>query len=123
MTDEFDPANPQHLAPLPADGLRIDVADGTHWRLYAAITDKLDPANAAVSATVSLGVPGNSNLPDLVPAVATNGAWGWIDYGLLTDQGRPRLTTGGTSQAPVPVYGDDGRTQIGLADVSEPYRP
>ena len=61
-------------------------------------------------------------MPELVPAVATNGASGWVDYGLLTDQGHPHLTWDGTSQAPIPVYGDDGVTQIGVADVSEPYR-
>lgn len=122
LTDSPDPANPQELDPLPVEGLRIDVEDGTHWRLYATITDKLNPATASVSDTVSLGIPGNSELPDLVPAVAMNGSGGWIDYGLLTDQGRPRLTDEGTSQAAVAVYGDDGVTQIGVANVSQPYR-
>ncbi len=123
LTSAFDRDNPQDLDPLPAEGLRIDVEDGTHWRLYATLTAKLNPTNAPVGDGLSLGIPGNSDLPDLVPAVATNGTEGWVDYGLLTDQGRPRLTKNGTAQAPIPVYGDDGVTQVGVADVSEPYQP
>lgn len=48
---------------------------------------------------------------------------GWLDYHLLTDQAHPELTPEGTSEAPIPVYGADGTTVIGKADVSQPYRP
>ena len=39
----------------------------------------------------------------------------------LTERARPRLTPEGISQAPIPVYGADGTTVIGKADVSAPY--
>ena len=130
LTNAFDPNNAQDLDPLnPAVGLAIDVSPGTHWRLYAVYTDRLRPESASVGDGRTLGIPGNSALPDLVPAVATNGRAGWVDYqqltwdyDLLTWQGRPQLTPEGTSQDPIPVYGADGTTVIGKADVSQPYR-
>ena len=130
LTDAFDPDNAQDLAPLnPAAGLAIDVSPGTHWRLYAVYTDRLNPESAPVGNDRTLGIPSNLTMPDLVPAVATNGKSGWVDYSLLTWdyhhltwQGVPQLTPEGTSQAPIPVYGADGTTVIGKADVSAPYR-
>jgi hypothetical protein len=123
LTDAFDPHNPQDLASLnPAAGLAIDVSPGTHWRLYAVYTDGLNSEPAPVGNGKTLGIPSNLDMPDLVPAVATNGKSGWLDYHLLTDQAHPRLTPVGTSQAPIPVYGADGTTVIGKADVSQPYR-
>jgi hypothetical protein len=122
LTDAFDPDNAQDLAPLnPAAGLAIDVSPGTHWRLYAVYTDGLNPEAAPVGNGKTLGIPSNQAPPDLVPAVATNGKSGWVDYHLLTDQAHPQLTSGGTSEAPIPVYGADGTTVIGAADVSQPY--
>jgi len=122
LTDAFDPHNAQDLAPLnPAAGLAIDVSPGTHWRLYAVYTDGINPRSAPVGNGRILGLPG-LNIPDMVPAVATNGKSGWVDYHLLTDQAHPHLTPEGTSQAPIPVYGADGTTVIGEADVSQPYR-
>lgn len=123
LTDAFDPHNAQDLAPLnPAAGLAIDVNPGTHWRLYAVYTDGLNPEPAPVGNGKTLGIPSNQAPPDLVPAVATNGKSGWVDYHLLTDQAHPQLTPEGTSQTPIPVYGADGTTVIGKADVSQPYR-
>jgi len=79
--------------------------------------------NGVGSAKVVLpDAPGNEAPPDLVPAVATNGKSGWVDYHLFTDQAHPQLTPEGTSQAPIPVYGADGTTLIGEADVSQPYQ-
>jgi hypothetical protein len=122
LTDAFDPHNAQHLAPLnPAAGLGIDVSPGTHWRLYAVYTDSLNPESAPVGNGKMLGIPSNMTIPDLVPAVATNGRSGWLDYHLLTEQARPQLTPEGTSQAPLPLYGADGTTVIGKADVSASY--
>jgi hypothetical protein len=129
LTDAADPHNAQDLAPLnPAAGLAIDVNPGTHWRLYAVYADSLNPESATTGSGKTLGVPGNE-MTDLVPAVATNGKSGWVDYPLLTWdyrhltwQGVPQLTSEGTSQDPIPVYGADGVTVIGKADVSQPYR-
>ncbi|MEO6144493.1 MAG: hypothetical protein ABIP19_10985 [Dermatophilaceae bacterium] len=122
LTDAFDPHNAQDLARLnPAAGLAIDVSPGTHWRLYAVYTDGLNPEPAPVGNGKTLGIPSNQAPPDLVPAVATNGKSGWVDYHLLTDQADPQLTPEGTSQTPIPVYGADGTTVIGEADVSQPY--
>ena len=122
LTDAFDPHNAQDLAPLnPAAGLAIDVDPGTHWRLYAVYTDGLNPGSAPVGNGKTLGIPSNQAPPDLVPAVATNGKSGWVDYHLLTDQAHPQLTPEGTSQTPIPVYGADGTTVIGEADISQPY--
>ena len=123
VTDKPDPRNQQVLARLdPASGLAVEVNPGTHWRLYAVYTDGLDPEVAPVGNGKVLGIPGNVTVPDLVPAVATNGKTGWVSYHLLTDQADPRLTSDGTSQAPIPVYDTDGTTVIGEADVSQPYR-
>jgi hypothetical protein len=124
LTNRPDPTNAQKLAPLdPADGVAIDVATGTHWRLYAVYTDGLEPVSAPVGDGRTLGIPSNGVLPDLVPVVATNGRAGWVSYHLLTDQARPELTITGTSQTPLDVYDSDGSTVIGQADVSQPYRP
>ena len=123
VTDKPDRRNPQALRRLdPASGLAIEVSPGTHWRLYAVYTDSLNPEVAPVGDGRLLGVPGNGSIPDLVPAVATNGETGWVSYHQLTDQANPQLTADGTSQAPIPVYGPDGTTVIGRADVSRPYR-
>ena len=58
--------------------------------------------------------------PTFLPAVATSGRVGWVDYHELTDRARPQLTDDGLSQQPIPVYDQDGRTIIGSADVSRP---
>jgi hypothetical protein len=129
LSDAFDPHNAQVLAPLkPAAGLAIDVSPGTHWRLYAVYTDSINPKSAPVGNGKILGIPGLT-MTDLVPAVATNGKAGWVDYSLLTWdyhhltwQGVPQLTPEGTNQTPIPVYGADGTTVIGKADVSQPNR-
>ena len=122
LTDAFDPANAQDLVPLvPAAGLAIDVSPGTHWRLYAVYTDGLNPRSAPVGNGRILGLPSSLTIPDMVPAVATNGKSGWVDYHLLADHAHPQLTPEGTTQAPIPVYGADGTTVIGQADVSQPY--
>jgi hypothetical protein len=122
LTKAFDPHNAKDLAPLnPAVGLAIDVNPGTHWRLYAVYTDSLNPESAPVGDGKMLGIPSDMTIPDLVPALATNGRSGWLDYHLLTELARPQLTPEGTSQAPLPVYGPDGSTVIGKADVSASY--
>lgn len=95
-------------------GLALDVSPGSHWRLYAVYTDRLDPEAAPVGNGKTLGIPGTTTMPDLVPAVATNGRAGWVEHHQLTGEG--------TRQAPIPVYGADGTTVIGEADVSQPYR-
>jgi hypothetical protein len=123
LSAEPDPHNAQSLAPLePASGLPIDVDPGTHWRLYAVYTDGLNVEAAPVGNGQTLGIPSNDVVPDLVPAVATNGKAGWVNYHQLTDQAHPELTQAGTGQAPIPVYADDGTTIIGKANVSQPYR-
>ncbi|MDF2093334.1 hypothetical protein P0Y31_13365 [Knoellia sp. 3-2P3] len=121
LTSATDPSNAQVLAPVdPAKGIPVDVDAGTHWRLYAVYTDRLNPKSAPVGDGRILGIPSNTEMPDLVPAVANNGKSGWVDYHQLTDQAKPTLTDIGTSQAPIPVYEDDGRTIIGNIDVSRP---
>ena len=123
VTDDADPTNPQALDPLdPASGVRVDVEPGTHWRLYAVYTDGLNPDPAPMDDGRTLGIPSNTVLPDLVPAVATNGKPGWVEYGLLTHRADPRLTPDGVQQDPIPVYDNDGTTVIGQADVSAPRR-
>jgi hypothetical protein len=123
LTDQADKQNPQDIPRLdPASGLPIDVTAGTHWRLYVVYTDRLNPAPAPAGDGRTLGLPGNTSLPDFVPIVATNGRSGYVDYSLLTDGAHPTLTDSGTSQPPLPVYDVDGTTVIGTADVSKPYR-
>jgi hypothetical protein len=122
LTDERDPINQQILEVLdPASGVEIDVAPGTHWRLYAVYTDRLNAEPADVGDGRTLGIPSHTVLPDLVPAVASNGKAGWVEYRLLTDQARPELTADGLRQPAIAVYADDGTTQIGTADVSQSY--
>ena len=82
----------------------------------------LEPDLAPLRDGRTLGIPGNASLPDLVPVVATNGRDGWVDRRLTLDQSDPELTADGTRQAAVPVYDGSGVTQIGVADVSQPYR-
>jgi hypothetical protein len=123
LTNRTDPTNAQQLSPLdPSIGLPVAVNTGTHWRLYVVYTADLTPAPAPVGNGETLGVPGNDVPPDLVPATATNGKAGWVNYRSLTDQASPTLTPDGTRQAPIPVYGADGTTVIGEADVSQAYR-
>lgn len=124
LTNANDPINPQRLDPLdPAGGVEIDVEPGTHWRLYAVYTDGLNPEPAPVGNGQTLGIPSNSTMPDLVPAEATNGRTGWVEYSLLIEEAQPALTAEGAMQEPIPVYDTDGTTVIGEADVSQPYRP
>lgn len=122
LTDRRDAANPQQLDPLdPARGVAIDVEPGTHWRLYAVYTDGLNPEPAPVGNGQTLGIPSNPTMPDLVPAVATNGRAGWVAYSLLITEAKPTLTGTGVEQPPIPVYDTDGLTIIGEADVSRHY--
>lgn len=119
LTSRPDPDNPQMLPQLdPVRGLALTVEAGTHWRLYAVYVDSLNPRQAELPDGRTLGVANNSDVSDLVPAVATNGRPGWVDYRQLTDQAHPVLTTDGLSQRPIPVYDQDGTTVIGSADVS-----
>lgn len=123
LTATPDPANAQQLAPAdPTEGIPVDVDPGTHWRLYAVYTDRLNPTSAPLDDGRVLGIPSDQEVPDLVPALATNGKRGWIDYQLLTHRAEPTLTENGTSQPPLPVYADDGATVIGSADVSDSNR-
>ena len=123
VTDDIDPSNAQEIDRLdPASGVVIDVAAGTYWRLYAVYTDGLNPEVAPMDDGRTLGIPSNTSLPDLVPAVGTNGKAGWVEYDLLTYAANPRLAADGVQQAPVPVYDADGTTVIGEADVSKPRR-
>jgi hypothetical protein len=123
LTARVDEANPQRLDPMdPARGVILDVEPGTHWRLYAVYTDGLNPEPAPVGNGLTLGIPSNSTMPDLVPAVATNGKAGWVRYSLLISEAQPTLTADGVEQPPVPVYDTDGLTIIGEADVSQPHR-
>lgn len=123
VTDEVDPINAQKIDRLdPASGVLIDVAVGTHWRLYAVYTAGLNPETAPMDDGRTLGIPGTGVLPDLVPAVGTNGRAGWVEYRLLTFDAHPRFTEDGVWQAPIPVYDADGTTVIGEADVSKPRR-
>lgn len=115
LTDEVDPTNVQSLDPLdPAKGVAIDVDADTRWRLYAVYTDSLSPEAAPVGDDQTLGIPNNSVVPDLIPAVATNGRPGWASYSLMLTDGDGRST--------VPVYDEDGTTVIGEADLSRPLR-
>ena len=123
LTDLPDPSNPQALRTLdPKQGLSVTVHDGTHWRLYAVYTDTLNPKTASLTGGRTLGIPGNQEPPDLVPALATNGELGWVDYHQLTDEANPQLTGQGLTQQPLPVYDQDGTTIIGTADVSSTLR-
>lgn len=123
VTDNVDPTNVQALDRLdPVSGVAIDVTAGTHWRLYAVYTDGLNSTTAPMDDGRTLGIPGNTFPPDLVPAVGTNGKAGWVEYNLLTYGANPRLAVDGVQQAPIPVYDADGTTVIGEADVSKPRR-
>lgn len=123
VTDEVDPTNPQSLNPLNPDaGVKIDVEAGTHWRLYAVYTDGLNPDPAPMADGRTLGIPSNTVVPDLIPAVGTNGEPGWVEYDLLTYGADPELTADGVQQAPIPLYDTDGTTVIGRADVSRSHR-
>lgn len=121
LTDTVDPQNAQALAAVdPASGFDVGVDPGSRWRLYAVFTDTLNPSLASLASGRTLGIPGNDAPPDLVPAVSTQGRAGWVDYSLLTGRDQPELAEG-TRQAPIPVYDEDGVTQIGVADVSRSY--
>lgn len=123
LTPLPDPSNAQALDMLdPKQGLPVTVHDGTHWRLYAAYTDTLNPKTASLTGGRTLGIPGNQEPPDMVPALATNGRLGWVDYHQLTDEANPQLTGQGVTQEPIPVYDQDGTTIIGTADVSSTLR-
>ncbi len=119
LTDAADADNAQELKPFdPTLGFEVDVNAGTHWRLCAVYTDQLNPTAATAKDGRLLGIPSNNAQPELVPAVATNGERAWVDHHELTDAARPRLTSTGVSQAPLPAYDDDGTTVIGSVDVS-----
>lgn len=123
LSDAADPANQQRLDPLDPDlGVEVDVEPGTHWRLYAVYTDGLSPEPAPVEDGLTLGIPSNSIVPDLIPAVSTDGDPGWVRYSLLLSEAQPTLTDDGTRQAAIPLYADDGVTVIGEVDVSQPHR-
>lgn len=123
VTDQVDSTNPQTLDPLnPDEGVKIDVEAGTHWRLYAVYTDGLNPDPAPMDDGRTLGIPSNTVLPDLIPAVGTDGEPGWVEYDLLTYGADPELTADGVQQAPIPLYDTDGTTVIGRADVSLSHR-
>jgi hypothetical protein len=123
LTTWVDEANAQRLDPIdPVRGVVVDVEPGTHWRLYAVYTDGLNPEPAPVGNGLTLGIPNQSTIPDLVPAAATNGKAGWVRYSLLISEAQPTLTADGVEQPPIPVYDTDGLTIIGEADVSQPYR-
>ncbi len=122
VTAELDPTNSQRLDVLnPAEGVEIDVEVGTHWRLYAVYTDGLNPEPAPMDDGRTLGLPSNTVVPDLIPAVGIDGEAGWIQYDLLTYGADPRLTVDGIQQAPIPLYDTDGTTVIGEVDVSESH--
>lgn len=122
-TTAFDPKSAQNLPPLdPERGLPVIVNAGTHWRLYAVYTDSLTPRSAPLQDRRTAGIPGLAVPPDLVPAVATNGRPGWVDYRQLTFEAHPQFTDQGLTQPPIPVYDEDGRTVIGTADVSRTFR-
>lgn len=119
VSGEVDSTNAQSLEPLnPDEGVKVDVETGTHWRLYAVYTDGLNPDPAPMDDGRTLGIPSNSILPDLIPAVGTNGKPGWVEYDLLTYGAAPELTADGVKQAPIPLYDTDGTTVIGTVDVS-----
>lgn len=123
VTDDVDSTNPQSLDPLnPGNGVKIDVEAGTHWRLYAVYTDGLNPDPAPMDDGRTLGIPSNTVLPDLIPAVGTNGEPGWVEYDLLTYGADLELTADGVQQALIPLYDTDGTTVIGEADVSQPLQ-
>lgn len=123
LTSAFDPTNAQAIPPLDVTrGLPVIVNEGTHWRVYAVFTDALTSKTASLPDGRTLGIPNNVEWPDLVPAVATNGRAGWVRYHTLVDQAHPTLTDAGVSQAPIPVYDQDGVTVLGTADVSRSIR-
>ncbi len=106
VTDRYDPINPQKLAPLD-DGLPIEVDDGAHWRLYAVFAYSRDPQAGRLEDGRTLGIPG-VEVVDLVPATATNGETGWVDYVELTTR----------SNTSIQVYDQDGETVLGEADLT-----
>lgn len=119
LTNAVDPSSAQALPPLDVKrGLPVTVDKGTHWRVYAVFTSAFNSTTAELPDGRRLGIPNNMEWPDLVPAVATNGRAGWINYKVLTDQGHPTLTDSGLTQKPIPVYDQDGETILGTADVS-----
>lgn len=122
VTTTPDPENPQELLPLGADGVRVDVSAGTHWRVYAVYADRLNPETAPTDDGRTLGVPGNTTVPDLVPAIGEDGRAGWIEYSLLTYEAEPTLTTDGVRQDELRLYDGDGTTVIGEVDVSQTRR-
>ncbi|MGV1004306.1 MAG: hypothetical protein ACOYEV_05955 [Candidatus Nanopelagicales bacterium] len=90
---------------------------GTHWRLYAVYTDRLDPATAAVGDGRTLGLPGLDVPPELVPFTADNGEIGSMEYSQLAAQPHPGMGLSVPS-ASVPVFGADGTSVIGTIDLT-----
>ena len=124
VTTEGDPTNPQAIPALdPQAGLPVIVNEGTHWRLYALYTDGLEARQGTILDGRVFGIPNNSEIPDYVPAVATNGQAGWVSYDDLIDHARPTLTDTGVQQDPLPVIAADGHTIIGTANISATIVP
>lgn len=123
LTDERDGNNPQSLRAINPDaGLRITVNDGTHWRLYAVYTADLNSKTGPLADGRTLGIPGNEEMPQLIPAVTTDGRTGWIEYAALTFSAKPQLTGTRVVQSPLPAYAADGTTVIGEVNVSASWR-
>ncbi|WP_256840401.1 hypothetical protein [Ornithinimicrobium faecis] len=118
-TDPMDVADKPTL--VPSEGLPITVEVGTHWRLYAIYTDRLELDAATLEDGRTLGVPSFSLMPDLMPAETTTGESGWIDYEQFTTGAAPRPGDVGPRPDPLPVYDADGHTVIGTAEVDATY--
>lgn len=72
LTEWVDPVDAQVKPILSPDrGLPIAVDPGTHWRLYAIYTDRLELDAATLEDGRTLGVPSHSSIPDLMPAETT----------------------------------------------------
>lgn len=122
LTEWVDPVDAQVKPILSPDrGLPIAVDPGTHWRLYAIYTDRLELDAATLEDGRTLGVPSHSSIPDLMPAETTTGEPGWIDYQHLTWGAAPRPGEVGPDPDPLPVYDADGHTVIGTAEVDATY--
>lgn len=112
-TSYDDPANPQDLEPLTDRGLRVEVEEGTHWRLYAVFTDTYQPPAGTLPGGETLGLPGGDDASDYLPAVTADGRQGWVRYDDVITDADVQLTADGVRQAPVDVYAEDGVTVIG----------
>jgi hypothetical protein len=128
LTNYLDPNNAQNLEVFdPRSGLHIDVEKGTHWRLYAVYTSDLNSRVGVLDDGRTLGIPGNEQIPNLIPAETILGKNGWIEYEALMYPREPLTGEGVAGGSILIVYAGDGLTVLGRIEINDdwmkqPYR-